>query len=591
MKIKETLFSVTGIFILYIVGAMSVIMAFRFFFPQQPAPLLPFSVHWRLIGGVLNCITMFPALVFSALIIPFGIKEYGHIEYSKFSPRFLDLMKAPVITAISGVTVYGLLFLLVFPVARDYQSSMSFQGQLFRISKDRAMENAAREEWPEAARFIGICERIWPENPETASLKTEITINFDEYQMAASGALAEERYGINEDQSPNSGRVPGDRTPVDAAEALSLAEKALTERRYYDAHWLATLGSRLARPGSVEMTRAALLASSAWNELSAIMPNTRETEAYSLYYLKREAYEAMISGDWIRGYYSFKDLSARIPTDPDVVNFLTQCEQGVSGIAFFTDELELTIGDVLTEAVFSFPGRAGGRMVARISSLSVLPDFAYGIGFELLAFDLRGGLSYSVEAPYVKILPLRVQGEQRLVFLTRALDRQNRDLQWRALWTGERQAEPEGDELVLNMGFDDFLLITRVNRGVGNLFLKDLVKAAGSLEDYGYVPQVFEGEILRRISEPVMLLPLSILVIIIGWRFRAKKHPRYIALPMLLVLPLVFNGFVYAYRHIFAALDIGMILTLGFPLAAVFLAAGGLVVFIAAVLLLAAQHG
>jgi hypothetical protein len=322
-----------------------------------------------------------------------------------------------------------------------------------------------------------------------------------------------------------------------------------------------------------------------------MMPSARQTESYALYHLKRDGYEAMVSGDWIRSYYIFKNLSDLTPADPDVVNFLTRCETEISGIAFFTDELTLTIGDVLTGAVFSFPGPAGGRIVARMSSLSVFSDFAYGIGFELLAFDASGGLSYSVEAPYVKLLPLRVREERRLIFLMRALDRQNRNLQWRPAWTGERQAEPGGDELVLDVGFEDFLLMTRARRGVRNLFPKELFEAAAGLEDYGYIPQVFEMEIFRRLSEPVILLPMSILVLIIGWRFRAKKRPRYAALPMLFMLPMVFNGFVYAYRQIFATLELGMILSLGFPLAAFFLAAGSLVLFILAIFMLAAQHG
>jgi hypothetical protein len=590
IKIKGEIFSETGIFIIYILVSLALIMGFCFFFPPEPSPLRIFAAHWWLISGIITGITMFPALTFSALIIPFGIKNYGHIKIEKYSPYFLDMMKAPIITAISAVVIYGLLYFLVLPMARDDASTMRFQGQLFRIARNRAAEHAANREWPEADRFMALCEQIWPDSPETVSLKTEITIGFDEYRISASEALAEERYDIPVRQDPSPGPVPGDRTPVDAAEALVLAERALAEKRYYDAHWLATLAGRLARAGSTEMTRAALLASSAWNEVSAMMPTARETEGYSHYHLKRDGYEAMISGDWIRGYYIFKELSGLTPADPDIKNFLAQCEQGIAGIAFFTDELELTIGDILIGAVFSLPGQGRGRVVARMSSLSVFPDFAYGIGLEILAFNAAGEPSYSMEAPYVKILPLRVQGEERLVFLLRALDRQDKNVQWGPVWIKERQPDPGNDEIVLNMGIEDFLLMTRVRRGVGNLFLAELLNATKSLEDYGYIPQIFEAEILRRISEPVVLLPMTILVLIIGWRFRAKKQPRYVALPMVVILPVVFNNVVHIYWHIFTTLEVGMILTLGFPLAAVSLAAGSLVLFIIALMLLAAQH-
>jgi hypothetical protein len=590
MKIKERLFSVTGIFILYMLFSLAAIMGFRFLFPQQPPPLEIFATRWRLINGVLTAISRFPALMFSALIIPFGVKDYQDIRFSKFSPQFLDMFKAPIITAISAVVVYGVLFFLVFPVARDYEATMYFQGRMFRASKERAAEYAGRKEWPEAARFIALCERIWPESPETALLKTEITINYDEYQIITSETLAENRYGLQPKPVPSLGRTPEDRTPVDAAEALALAETALAEKRYYDAHWLATLGGRLAKTGSTEENRAARLASSAWNQVAALAPNAREAEAYTIYHIKRDGYEAMVSGDWIRGYYIFRELSSLTPADPDVVNFLAQCEAGIAGIAFFTDELEMTIGEVLTDAIFSFPGRAGGRGVARISSLSASPDFAYGVGFELLFFDAAGAESYKVEAPYVKILPIQVQGKPQLVFLMRALERQNETRQWRPVRTGP-QMELGHDEMVVDIKFEDFFLMTRVRRGVENLFLGELFDAAKNLENYGYVPQVFEAEILHRVFESLILLPSTILVIICGWRFRAKKQPRYMALPMLCVLPVVFTSIVYVYRYAFDILEIWMVLILGFTPAGILLIAGTLISFMLALILLAAQHG
>jgi hypothetical protein len=111
------------------------------------------------------------------------------------------------------------------------------------------------------------------------------------------------------------------------------------------------------------------------------------------------------------------------------------------------------------------------------------------------------------------------------------------------------------------------------------------------LGNYGFIPQVFQAEILRRLSYSVLLLSLTIFTLLIGWRFRAQKHLRFIGLPMLAALPLTANGVVYGYRHIFDVLEIGMILSLGFPLAAFITTAGGLLLFMLALVLLAAQHG
>ncbi|MDR1109071.1 MAG: hypothetical protein LBL19_08560, partial [Spirochaetaceae bacterium] len=531
MKIKEKLFAFTGLFLLYMVLSLAVVFVFRFLFPPQPEPLRIFSTQWRVINGVLAAITLFPALVFSALTIPFALKDYGNLQLAKFSPQFLDMFKVPVITAIGAVVVYGLLFFLAFPAAWDYESTIRFQGRMFRLSRERAAQYAAQREWPEAARFIAICEGIWPESEEIDSLKTEIAVHYEEYRIIASEALAEERYNIHDAPKTGPVRMPGDRTPVDAAEALALAETALAEKRYYDAHWLATLAGRLARTASAEKTRAALLASSAWNEMAALAP--RDTGSYDLYRVKREGYEALLAGDWIRGYYIFKELSPLTPADPDVKNFLARCEQGIAGIAFFTDELKIALGEVLTDAVFSFPNRYGGRAVARFSSLSVSPDYAYGVGLEMVSFDAAGGPLFRVEAPYVKILPIQVQGEQRLVFLMLALERQDENVQWKPVWTGDLLPEPGINEAIVDMSYETFSLITRINRGTEHLFLGELFDAAKNLENYGYIPQVFEAEILRRVSNPLILLPVTILVIIAGWRFRAKKQPRHVVLPML----------------------------------------------------------
>jgi hypothetical protein len=102
---------------------------------------------------------------------------------------------------------------------------------------------------------------------------------------------------------------------------------------------------------------------------------------------------------------------------------------------------------------------------------------------------------------------------------------------------------------------------------------------------------VFQAEIMSRISEPVVLLPLAILAIVIGWRFRAKQRPRYLWFPMLLVLPLVFNGFLHYSRTLFDNLGIWLILSLGFSTALFVFFAGVLLFFICTLILLAAQHG
>jgi hypothetical protein len=381
---------------------------------------------------------------------------------------------------------------------------------------------------------------------------------------------------------------------VDAAEALSMGETALAGERYFDAHWLATLAVRIARPGSPEAADASRLASRAWNAVQSLAPNARESRLYSIFHLKQSGYEAMVSGDWIRAYYIFQELAGLSPEDPDAANFFIQSERGAREIAFFIDEMELAVGEILTGAVFSLPvdnvnGRPG-RGVLRFSGLSGFSDYSYGIGLEYMEFDGEGRPVSRLEAPYAKILPLRLGSRPRALILMRALDRHDRNRRWEPVWTAGASSSA-GARLLLDISYEDFLLLFQVRRGVENLQMGELFSAAGTLGSGGYIPEVFEAEMIHRLSIPLFFLPMAILSIITGWRYRARKRPRYLFIPLLPLLPLVFNGLVCLYRNILNTLSIWAVISVGFSTALVIFITGLAVLFIFSLILLAAQHG
>ena len=582
---KISLSSPLKIFIIYILVSALGIMGFRLVFPGEAVPLAHFSISWRLIRGFVDFLGLFPTLALSALIIPFGFKTQPGEKMSPFSPQFLQTIKASIVTAIMAAGVYGILFSLVFPLARDYESELRFQGSLYRLAKENAQYYASSGDWAEAAQYLAVCERIWPGGPEVASLKTEADIRNEErwmsYEPLADSRAVDTRSGL-----------PGPQ-PLDVTDALALGESALAEGRFFDAHWLATLAGRLARPNSVELAQATRLAGRAWTGVNSLAPNIRETEAFAVYRLKREGYEALHAREWIRAYYIFLELLALSPDDPDAHAFFALSEEGVMQIAFFIDELEFALGRTLTSAVFSLPLNSG-RMVMRLASLSTFSDSAYGTGAEILAFDRDGRPLWSIEAPYIKILPLTLDSmrtqEPGVTILLRALDRADRTLFWEPVVQGMGQNSPEGAQTVLDISWDTFLLLSNIHRGPSALSLADLRRAAESLGDCGYQSQIFEAELIRRFAEPLFLLPLGIFVIIVGWRYRALKRPRYMTVPMLGILPLVFNGFVHLCRGWVNNMGIWTVVTMGFSTAVLIIAAGITLLFALLLILLAAQR-
>jgi hypothetical protein len=578
-------------------------MGFRFIFPGETAPIPYFSRSWRIIRGLVDFINLFPALAMSALVIPFGRAAFAEEEYTSFSPRFFQSIKGPVITAICAAMVYGLLFFLALPLLRDQELNKRSEGNLYRLARERAHVHGQEGEWLEAAWFIAICDRIWPGSPEMSRLKDQAAVHLEDYRFEEDKDRAAVRAEAAGDAWGAAVSVlPGQRQPVNVTEALILGKAALAEERYFDAHWLATLAGRLAGPDSLEAADAARLAGLSWSAIQSLAPNVRESRLYATFRLKQSGYEAMVSGDWIRAYYIFQELLELSPNDPDAANFFIKSEQGARETAFFIDEMELAVGEVLTGAVFSLPvssvNGSPRRAALRFSSLSGFPDYSYGIGLEYISFDGDARPVSRVEAPYAKILPIRPGARPQTAVLMQALDRHDRNHRWGPLWAADPALPPSPEEavsgetqLLLDISYEDFLLLSHTRRGLDNLQLGELFSAARRLGSAGYLPGVFEAEIVYRLSVPLFFLPLSILSIVIGWRYRARKRPRYLFIPMLPLLPLVFNGLVRLYRNILNTTGIWAVISLGFSTTLVIFIAVLALLFIFSLIFLAAQHG
>jgi len=575
-----------AIFIIYTLAAFLLIMLFRFIFPGSEAPLLLYSRKWRLIQGVLEIFNLFPAIAFSALVIPFGIVSLED-HYQTFSEMFFKHLVSSVITAIIAAVIYGLIFFLVFPMVKNYEENLIYSGDMYKLAKKSAYECRDSGDWEKASQFLDICDHVWYNSPELKSFREEVTIKLhedvserSEERTRAREALAADYHIL--DIVP----LSEDQKPVDAAQAIAMSRDAFNERRYYDSHWLANLGTRLAVKGSVEAANAARLASEAWNMIASLAPNAKEERLFELYNLKLSGYQAMASGEWIRAFYIFQELLKYTPDDPDAKNFIAVSEKSAKQIAFFTEEIELTLGENLNGAIFSIPG-SDGRAIMRFNSLITTDDVAYGAGFEYMEFDSNMTPKTSVVSKYAKLTPFTLDGKPQVYVLTHALDRFDKNNDFKGEWL---IGSPVAGGIFLNISYEDLLIITDVRRGLTNLRINELFIASKKLENYGYINQIFQAEILNRLGCVLYFLPMAIFIIVIAWRYRTKVKPRYLFVLLLPVLPVVFHGFVFLYRSAINTLGIWLVLSFGFTTTLIiFIAALAVILFISLVSL-ASQH-
>jgi hypothetical protein len=351
----------------------------------------------------------------------------------------------------------------------------------------------------------------------------------------------------------------------------------------------------LAKPGSPEIAKATQLAARAWNLIESQQPTTSENRVHSIYLLKLSGYQAMVSGDWIRAYYIFKELLEITPNDPDAENFFKACEKGTKECAFFIDEMGISLGRMHTGAIFSLPVNQGwtqGRSVMRAATLSSAPDYAYGTGIEYMVFDNNARPLLNLKAPYAKFLPITLNDQPQVLVMMRVLDRNDRNRSWQPEWNAQNNAvyQPETAQIIMNTDYETFLMLAEMGQGLPGLHIDSLFDAAGIAGETGYIPEVFQAEILNRLGGCLFFLPMAVVVIVIGWRLRARHRPRYFFVLLLPILPLVFSGITYLYRTVLNLAGISLILHLGFSIALTVFIAILAASFVLSLILLAAQH-
>ena len=562
------------LFLGYITAVCFAVLLFRLIFPGEPPPLPIFSRNWRLLQGVLDIINFFPAIAFSALILPFG--QASDIVYHKrFSPQLFQRLLPSIVMAICAAAVYAVLFLAFLPLAQDAQENMRFRAEIHRYAAERAQNHAQAGEWIAASRYIAISRNVWRDSPEIERLRFDVEIGVEDLRIAEADARRERvAAGFAAERTASLSNLPGQREPVDAAEAIAMAQSAFNERRHFDAHWLATLAGRLAPAGSVEIAEAARLASLAWNEIESQRPGWSEIARHEFFRTKMSGYEAMLSGDWIRAYYIFLELNERVPGNPDVENFLEASRRGAMEVAFFADEVRMLLNTTFTGAIFSLPdatlGRnRGGRSVMRIDGFSYAADYAFGIGLEYMVFDSQSRLLFSLRSPYAKFLPIVVNGHQQVLILMRALDRHDPYMRWEPVWDVRDPSfyYPGQAQIILDISYEKLLTLSQMRRDLSAMRIDELFAASNIAGDFGYTPRVFEAEILNRLGSAFFFLPMAILVIVLGLRLQTRSRPRYIYVIMLGVLPLVFSVVVYVWRSVFNIVGTSLILAASFPVA------------------------
>jgi len=595
--------------VIYSFISLIVIIVYRFINPDFPISrdiLKIFLFRAKFFRGLLNYIDLFPAIVMSGLALHFAVRPRPAEGGRRFSPKFFDSMKVPLITCIAAAVFYTFCFLFIKPMI--FEKAVKFQNEslIYREAFGKLKKYYNSGDWILAGYFGNVCNMIWSDDPESLTankgdrLKDLLPVINAE---ALSSRLRERSKSPAGIVSPGEGRTSYQSSaqspvrhssrfqePLNAAEAVKFAGEALEQKKYYDAAWLGNLASRLAPPESVENMDGTRIAGLAREEISKSAPSPREEASYSIYRRKREGYEAILNENWIRAYYIFKDLIPDAPSDNDIKNFFFLSEKNLKTMSFFLDEMNLMFSAAQQDALFSLPDTESGRLVIKTAALTEFAGFSLGRDIEVLSFDSGKKPVFRMQAPFMKVIPVEINGKWQSVILLRAIDRDRQDIGEGPVWTSFDGKERRDTALLLPVSYEQFVLAGNAKNSIGDFFINELFLAAETLSGAGFIPQVFYVEIIRQLYLPLLSLALFVFALITGWRFRATSKAGLSIPLMLVVLPVIFSVFVSLVRLVFDFITIWSVLSYGFTAGCVTAVGFSVILFILSLFLLAAQR-
>ena len=515
------------LFVHFLLGLIAS-FAYVFFMPIKET-VLPVSLFsWKIRESILLFIFYFPFIYTSALIFAYPIifGKFGPAKMQRRSSAMIRFIQHFFIFSLAVLSFYVVLAEAVKPVLMEYQSRSVYQALTHKEYTKLAKEAYDRNDYSQAGDHIGRALSIWPQSEDAMKLNEMIKIAGEKLSLDKTDSVL--RKNISEE----------DNISMTAEAALKRAEMAALAFDFYTAHYYAKLAMQTFQDGNPLKIDAENLAVRAWAEVEKGLASYKDAPSIALYKSKKAAYETLQRGDYIKAYYSFLQIDSSMRAsnpdkkDPEVERFLNLSRVELEKNVFFTDELKnipnfimrgdisFTVGEHSHEcAVIKIHGISHGS--------STLRNEIYLMNVLYTRLGISNAEKWSIIIPYAKLIEVvDDEGKNRLMLQICSVDRYSEEnTVYPKVLSGEIPRE-NAHNILLPMTMTDFILIEKSISGPSAMKISDLYYFSLIAEKYGLKKEAYLSEVLYRLTEPLLLLIVSLLVLILAWRFRVSPGRR-----------------------------------------------------------------
>lgn len=515
------------LFVHFLLGLIAS-FAYVFFMPIKET-VLPVSLFsWKIRESILLFIFYFPFIYTSALIFAYPIifGKFGPAKMQRRSSAMIRFIQHFFIFSLAVLSFYVVLAEAVKPILMEYQSRSVYQALTHKEYTKLAKEAYDRNDYSQAGDHIDRALSIWPQSEDAMKLNEMIKIAGEKLSLDKTDSVL--RKNISEE----------DNISMTAEAALKRAEMAALAFDFYTAHYYAKLAMQTFQDGNPLKIDAENLAVRAWAEVEKGLASYKDAPSIALYKSKKAAYETLQRGDYIEAYYSFLQIDSSMRAsnpdkkDPEVERFLNLSRVELEKNVFFTDELK-NIPNFIMRGDISFTAGEHSHECAVIKihgishGSSTLRNEIYLMNVLYTRLGISNAEKWSIIIPYAKLIEVvDDEGKNRLMLQICSVDRYSEEnTVYPKVLSGEIPRE-NAHNILLPMTMTDFILIEKSISGPSAMKISDLYYFSLIAEKYGLKKEAYLSEVLYRLTEPLLLLIVSLLALILTWRFRVSPGRR-----------------------------------------------------------------
>ncbi|UTC66336.1 MULTISPECIES: hypothetical protein [unclassified Treponema] len=500
------------------------------FFLQSKETLLPvFLFSWKIRESLLLFIFYFPFIYICALTFAYPIifGKFGPVKIERRSSAMIRFVQHFFIFSLAVLSFYVVLTEVVKPILMEHQARAVSQTLTYGEYTELAKEAYGRNDYAQASDHIERALRIWPWSEETMKLNEKIRIANEQVSLDKSDSMLKKNMSGSDEISN-----------MTAEAALKRAERAALSFDFYTAHYYAKLAFQTFEDGNPLKADAENLAARSWAEVEKGLASYIDAPLIEIYKNKKAAYDALQRGDYLKAYYSFLQIDSSIKKlnsdqrDPEVEHLLNLSRIELEKYVFFTDELK-NIPNFVIKGDINFTVAEHTHEYAKIK----IHGISYGSStsrneiYLMNTVYTRLGMSdtekWSIMIPYAKLIDSAdSEGKHKLMLQICSVDRysEGKNILPKIL-TGEIPKE-NLHNILLPMTMADFILIEKSVSGPSIMKISDLYYFSLIAEKYGLKKEAYLSEILYRLTQPLLLLIVSLLVLILAWGFRVSPGRR-----------------------------------------------------------------